>query len=105
MRNHQAVIAPALATARNKRINIRQTIKNHTKLAELEILNQTTRDKQPIDAAALKLMHDSDDTHMYVNELMKSNENEQKDKTTKISGYPHRKGQGTKKNIRPYNDE
>ena len=32
---------------------------------------------RPIDAAAVKLLRDPDDTHMYVNKLMKSSENEQ----------------------------
>ena len=69
-----------------KRINIRianltefpHTIKNHTKLAELQILKpEETKQIRPIDAAALKLLQDPDDTHMYVNEFMKSSENEQ----------------------------
>ena len=80
------IVAPALATAHNKRISIRianltdfpHTIKNHTKLAELQILKpEETKQIRPIDAAALKLLQDPDDTHMYVNELMKSSENEQ----------------------------
>ena len=54
------------------------TIKNHTKLAELQILNpEDTKQIRPVDVAALKLLNDPDDTHMYVNELMKSNETEQ----------------------------
>ena len=40
---------------------------------------RSTKQIQPIDAAALKLTQDPDDTHMYVNELMKSIENEQND--------------------------
>ena len=80
------IVAPALATAHNKRINIRianltdfpHTINNHTKLAELQILKpEETKQIRPIDAAALKLLQDPDDTHMYVNELMKFSENEQ----------------------------
>ena len=79
------IVAPALATAHNKRINIRianltyfpHKIKNHTKLAELQILEpEETKQIRPIDPAALKLLQDPDDTHMYVNELMKSSENE-----------------------------
>ena len=82
------IVAPALATAHNKRINIRvanltdfpHTIKNHTKLAEMQILKpEDTKHIRPIDAAALKLLQDPDDTHMYVNELMKSKEGEQND--------------------------
>ena len=83
------IVAPAaLATAHNKRLNIRtanltdfpHTIKNHTKLAELQILKpEDTKQIRPVDAAALKLLEDPDDTHMYVNELMKANETEQGD--------------------------
>ena len=80
------IVAPALATAHNKRIKIRianltdfpHTLKNHTKLAELQILKpEDTKQLPPVDAATLKLLQDPDDTHMYVNELMKSSENEQ----------------------------
>ena len=80
------IVTPALATAHNKRINIRManltdfphTIKNHTKLAKLQTLKlEDTKQIRPIDAAALTLLQDPDDTHMYVNELMKSSENEQ----------------------------
>ena len=54
------------------------TMKNHTKLAELQILKpEETKQIRPINAAALTLLQDPDDTHMYVNELMKSSENEQ----------------------------
>ena len=82
------IVAPALATAHNKRLNIRianltdfpHTIKSHTKLAELQILKpEDTKQIRPVDAAALKLLEDPDDTHMYVNELMKSKESEQND--------------------------
>ena len=82
------IVAPALATAYNKRLNIRianltdfpHTIKNHTKLAELQILKpEDTKQIRPVDAAALKLLEDPDDTHMYLNELMKSSETEQND--------------------------
>ena len=82
------IIAPALATAHNKRINIRianltdfpHTIKNHTKLAELQILKpEDTKQIRPIDVATLTTLQDPDDTHMYVNELMKSTNNEQND--------------------------
>ena len=80
------IVAPALATAHNKRINLRianltdfpHTIKNHTKLAELQILRpEDTKQIRPIDVATLTTLQDPDDTHMYVNELMKSSENEQ----------------------------
>ena len=80
------IVAQALATAHNKRLNIRianltdfsHSIKNHTKLAEMEILKPEDRKHiRPIDAAALKLPKDPDDTHMYVKELMKSKKNEQ----------------------------
>ena len=55
------IVAPALATAHNKRLNIRianltdfpHTIKNHTKLAELKILKpEDTKQIRPVDAAA-----------------------------------------------------
>ena len=47
---------------------------------ELLILkSEDTKYIRPIDAAALKLLQDPDDTHMNVNELQKSSENEQND--------------------------
>ena len=47
-------------------------------MAELQILKpEDTKQIRPVDAATLKLLQDPDDTHMYVNELMKSNEIEQ----------------------------
>ena len=79
------IVAPALASAHNKRISIRivnlaefsYTMKSHTKIAELQILKpEDTKQIRPIDTAALSLLTDPDDTHMYVNELMKSNEHE-----------------------------
>ena len=88
------IVAPALATAHIKRINVRianptdfpRTIKNHTKLAELQILKpEDTKQIRPSDAAALKLLQDPDDTHMYVNELMKSKETEQNDENFRFS--------------------
>ena len=83
------IVASALATAHNKRINVRvanltdfpHTIKNHTKLAELQILKpEDTKQIRPIDVAVLTTLQDPDDTHTYVNELMKSTNNEQNDK-------------------------
>ena len=80
------IIAPALATAHNKRINVRvanltefpHTIKNHTKLAELQILKpEESKQIRPIDVAVLTTLQDPDDTHMYANELMKSTSNGQ----------------------------
>ena len=82
------IVAPALATAHNKRINLRianltdfpHTIKNHTKLAELQTLRpEDTKQIRPVDVAMLTTLQDPDDTHMYVNELMKSTNNEQND--------------------------
>ena len=62
MRNHQQVLDTA----------------NGTKLAELQILEpEDTKQLRPVDAATLKLLQDPDYTHMYVNELMNSGENEQ----------------------------
>ena len=80
------IIAPALVTAHIKRLSIRianltdfpHTIKNHSKLAEMQILKpEDTKQIRPSDAAALKLLQDPDHTHMYVNELMKSKEKQQ----------------------------
>ena len=49
-------------------------------MAELQILKpEDTKQIRPIDAASLQLLHNPDDTHMYVNELMKANEGEQND--------------------------
>ena len=82
------IVAPALATAHNKRIILRianltdfpHTIKNHTKLAELQILRpEDTKQIRPVDVATMTTLQDPDDTHMYVNELMKSTNNEQND--------------------------
>ena len=59
------IVAPALATVHNKRINIRianltdfpHAIKNHTKVADSQILKpEETKQIRPIDAAALKLL-------------------------------------------------
>ena len=61
------IVAPALATAHNKRLNIRianltdfpHTKKNHTKLAELEIVkSENTKQTRPVDAATLQLLQD-----------------------------------------------
>ena len=69
------IVAPALATAHNKRTNLRitnltdfpHTIKNHTKLAELQILRpENTKQIRPIDVATLTTLQDPDDTHAHV---------------------------------------
>ena len=82
------IVAPALATAHNKRVNIRvvnltdfpDTMKNHTKLAEMQTFKpEDTKQIRPIDAAALKLLDNPDDTHMYINELTKSSKTGQND--------------------------
>ena len=105
------IVATALATAHNKRLNIRittltdfpHTIKSRTKFAELQILKpEDTKQIQPVDAAKLKLLQDPGDTHMYVNELMKSLK---KNKTTNIFGFLQLRIQETKKSIRQFNDE
>ena len=71
-------VAPALASSRNKRINIKianltdfpHTIKNFTKVAELQILKpEDTKQRLPIEAIALKLLQDPNVTQMYVNEI------------------------------------
>ena len=104
------IVAPALATAHNKRIRIRianltgfpHTITNHTKMAELQILKpEETKQIRPIDAAALKLLQDPDDSHMYVNELMEFNKNEQNGENF---GSLHLRIQETRTNIRQSND-
>ena len=47
-------------------------------MAELQILKpEDTEQIRPVDAATIKILQDPDDTYMYVNELKKSNENEQ----------------------------
>ena len=82
------IVAPAQATAHNKRINLRianltdflHTMKNHTKLAELQILKpEDTKQIRLIDVATLTTLQDPDDTHMYIMELKKSTNNEQND--------------------------
>ena len=50
-----------------------KTITNQVKIAELQIVKQRdTKQIQSLDAAALKLLRNPYDTHMYVNELMKA---------------------------------
>ena len=70
------IVASTLATVHKKPVNFRianftditYTIKNHNKLAELQVLRpQDTKQMQPLYAATLKLLEDRDDTHMYVN--------------------------------------
>ena len=60
------IVAPALASAHNKRINIRiviltefpYTIKKHTKKADFQILKpEETKQIRPIDTAALSLLN------------------------------------------------
>ena len=89
------IVSPVLATTHNKRINIRMAIladfpyaiKNHTKLAELQILEpEVTKQIRPIDTAALSPLQDPNGNHVYVNDLMRSKEHEQKEN-------PHQKTQ------------
>ena len=105
------IVAPALATTHNKRINVRvanltdfpHTIKNHTKMAELQILKpEDTKQIRPIDVATLTTLQDPDDAHMYVNELMKSTNNEQNDENL---WFPTTETQETRRNTRQYNGE
>ena len=60
-------------TAQNKRIKIQManstaipdTVKNHTKLAELQILRpEDTKQILPVDSAVLKILDVPDDTHV-----------------------------------------
>ena len=75
------------------------TIKNHTKLAELQILKlEDTNQIQPNDAAALKLLQNTDDTHIYVNEFKKSNENERNDANL---GFPTPENPGNEEQHTP----
>ena len=49
-------------------------------MAELQILRpEDTKQTRPIDVATLTTLQDPDDTHMYVNELIKFTNNEQND--------------------------
>ena len=66
------IVAPALATAHNKRIKFR--IANLT-----DGQPEDTKQIRPIDVATLTTLQDPDDTHMYLNELMKSTNNEPND--------------------------
>ena len=105
------IVAPALATAHNRRINVRvanlpdfpHTIKNHTKLAELQILKPEDTDQiRPIDVAVLTSLQDPDDTHLYVNELMKSTNNEQNDENL---WFPTPENPGNEEEYTQYNGE
>ena len=49
--------------------------RTRTKLAELPPIGRTQI--RPIDAPAQTILEDPDDTHMYVNELMKASDNKQ----------------------------
>ena len=59
---------------------------------------EDTKRIKPVDAAALKLLQDPDDTHMYVNELMKSKENEQNDE---ILWFPTTENPGNEEEHKP----
>ena len=49
-------------------------------MTELQILRpEDTKQIRPVDIATLTTLQDPDDTHMYVNELMKSSNDEQND--------------------------
>ena len=78
------VVAPALATAHNKQINIRMASKtecpyeSQTNLSEFEILRpEDTKQMRPIDTAALKNLDNPDDSQTYVHGLMEAKENYQ----------------------------
>ena len=54
------------------------TIKNHIKLTDLQILKpEDSKQIRPVNAAALKLLVDPDNSHMYVYELIKGNDGDQ----------------------------
>ena len=73
------IVAPAITTARDKRVAIKlanttdfpYTINPHTKLAELQILKpDETKSIRPVDIAALNLLTEHDDVVAYVSALM-----------------------------------
>ena len=73
------MVAPAITTARDKRVAVKipntndfpYTINPHTKLAELQILKpEETKSIRPVHKAALKLLTEHDDVVAYVNALM-----------------------------------
>ena len=84
--NAKLIVAPAITTARDKRVPIKianttdfpYTITPHTKLAELQILKpEETKSKRAVDIAALNLLTEHDDVVAYVNALMQVDSPEQ----------------------------
>ena len=84
--NAKLIIAPAITTARDKRVPIKianttdfpYTITPHTKLAELQILKpEETKSIRAVDIAALNLLIEHDDVVAYVNALMQVDSAEQ----------------------------
>ena len=84
--NAKLIIAPAITTARDKRVPIKianttdfpYTITPHTKLVELQILKpEETKSIRPVDLAALNLLTEHDDVIAYVNALMQVDSPEQ----------------------------
>ena len=76
------IVVPAITTARDKRVPVKianttdfpYTIKPHTKLGELQILNpEETESVRPVDIAALNLLTEHGDVVAYVNALMQVN--------------------------------
>ena len=74
--NAKLIVAPAITTARDKRVAIKianttgffYTIMANTKLAELQILKpEATKSIRPVDITTLKLLTDHDDVVTYVN--------------------------------------
>ena len=84
--NAKLIVAPAITTARDKRVAIkianitdfRYTITPHTKLAELQTLKpEETKSIRAVDLAALNLLTEHDDVVAYVNALKQIDSPEQ----------------------------
>ena len=84
--NAKLIVAPAITTARDKRVAIKivnttdfpYTITPHTKLAELQILKpEKTMSIRAVDLAALNLLTEHDEIVAYVNALMQIDSPEQ----------------------------
>ena len=107
--NAKLIVAPAITTARDKRVAIKianttdfpYTITPHTKLAELQILKpEETKSIRPVDLAALNLLTEHDDVVAYVNALMQVDSSE---RTEKKFGSPLPKIPEKNRSTHPYN--
>ena len=84
--NAKLIVAPAITTARDKRVAIKianttdfpYTVTPHTKLAELQILKpEETKSIRAVDIAALNLLTEHDDVVPYVSALVQVDSSEQ----------------------------